>query len=139
LIEVDEFDQGPRAIFNYGHSFGHAIEAATQNKVPHGIAVAYGIDLANLISVELGLIPKALRNRIRNSLAKAFTGTPLPIIDVDLIFAALRKDKKNQGKDIKVILTRGIGDMYKTTLECNEQIVNCIHDFFNNKCYENEL
>lgn len=139
MIEVDEFDQGPRAIFNYGHSFGHAIEAATNNKVPHGIAVAYGMDLANLISVELGLIPKELRNRIRKSLAKAFTGTPLPEIDVDLIFAALRKDKKNQGKDIKVILTRGIGDMYKTTLECNEKIVNCMHDFFDHKSYENEL
>ena len=139
MIEIDEFDQGPRAIFNYGHSFGHAIEAATNNKVPHGIAVAYGMDLANLISVELGLISKELRNRIRKSLAKAFTGTPLPEIDVDLIFAALRKDKKNQGKDIKVILTRGIGDMYKTTLDCDEKIVNCLHNFFDNKSYENEL
>lgn len=139
MIEIDEFDQGPRAIFNYGHSFGHAIEAATQNQVPHGIAVAYGIDLANLISVELGLIPKELRNRIRRSLAKAFTGTQLPEIDIDLIFAALRKDKKNQGKEIKVILTRGIGDMYKTTLETNDQIVNCINSFFKNKSYESDL
>jgi 3-dehydroquinate synthase len=139
MIEVDEFDQGPRAIFNYGHSFGHAIEAATQNAVPHGIAVAYGMDLANLISVELGLIPKELRNRIRLSLAKSFTGTELPDIDVDLIFGALRKDKKNQGKDIKVILTRGIGDMYKTTLQCNDQVNDCIHDFFNNRRYEQAL
>ncbi len=139
MIEIDEFDQGPRAVFNYGHSFGHAIEAATQNQVPHGIAVAYGMDLANLISVELGLIPKDLRNRIRKSLAKAFTGTELPEIDVDLIFAALRKDKKNQGKDIKVILTRGIGDMYKTTLQTNEKITNCINRFFKDKSYKSDL
>ncbi len=139
MIEVDEFDQGPRAVFNYGHSFGHAIETATQNEVPHGIAVAYGMDLANILSVELGLISKQLRNRIRLSLAKAFTGTSLPEINVDLIFAALRKDKKNQGNDTKVILTRGIGDMYKTTLENNDQINQCIRNFFKNKCYERDL
>jgi len=139
MIEVDEFDQGPRAVFNYGHSFGHAIEAATNNAVPHGIAVAYGMDLANLLSVELGLISKALRNRIRLSLVKSFGPTPLPEIDVDLIFAALRKDKKNQGKDIKVILTRGIGNMFKTTLENTEQINQCIRGFFSNKMYEKEL
>ncbi|MDA9982786.1 iron-containing alcohol dehydrogenase [Gammaproteobacteria bacterium] len=139
MIEVDEFDKGPRAVFNYGHSFGHAIEAATQNQVPHGIAVAYGMDLANILSVELGMISKQLRNRIRLSLAKVFTGTDLPEIDADLIFAALRKDKKNQGKDIKVILTRGIGDMYKTTLENNDQTNQCIRNFFKNRCYETDL
>ena len=139
MIEVDEFDQGPRAIFNYGHSFGHAIEAATENAVPHGIAVAYGMDLANIISVELGLISKELRNRIRESLAKSFTGTELPHIDIDLIFSALRKDKKNQGKDIKVILTRGIGDMFKTTLEHNKENEMCIRNFFENKSYEKIL
>src|SRR2546430_1265983 len=43
LIEIDEFDRGPRNIMNYGHSFGHAIEAATDFTVPHGIAVTMGM------------------------------------------------------------------------------------------------
>lgn len=39
LIEIDEFDQGPRNVMNYGHSFGHAIESATHYEIPHGIAM----------------------------------------------------------------------------------------------------
>ena len=42
MIERNEFDQGPRNVFNYGHSFGHAIESATHFEVPHGIAVSFG-------------------------------------------------------------------------------------------------
>ena len=49
-IEADEFDNGPRNIFNYGHSLGHAIEAATNFSIPHGIAVTIGIDMAKNIS-----------------------------------------------------------------------------------------
>lgn len=139
MIEIDEFDQGPRAIFNYGHSFGHAIEFATDNEVPHGVAVAYGMDLANLLSVELELIPMSLRNRIRESLSIAFGGTPLPVIDSQLIFDALRKDKKNIGSEIKVILTSGIGEMFKTTLEQNAKTKACIEDFFSRKLYETAL
>ena len=48
-IEKDEFDKGPRLVFNYGHSFGHAIEAATNFAIPQGIAVSIGCDMANFI------------------------------------------------------------------------------------------
>ncbi|MGY8779873.1 MAG: 3-dehydroquinate synthase family protein, partial [Longimicrobiales bacterium] len=53
-VEIDEFDRNERQVFNYGHSFGHALESVTNYAVPHGIAVSYGIDLANRVSVELG-------------------------------------------------------------------------------------
>ena len=49
--EIDEFDQNERQVFNYGHSFGHAIESLTNYKSPHGIAVSFGMDIANFISV----------------------------------------------------------------------------------------
>ena len=51
-IEIDEFDQNKRQVFNYGHSFGHAIESLTNYAVPHGIAVSFGMDMANFISVK---------------------------------------------------------------------------------------
>ena len=62
MIEIDEFDQGPRNVFNYGHTFGHALESVTNYVIPHGICVAIGMDLANLISVDLGLISIEERN-----------------------------------------------------------------------------
>ncbi|SVD19218.1 uncharacterized protein METZ01_LOCUS372072, partial [marine metagenome] len=59
-IEKDEFDKGPRLIFNYGHSFGHAIESATNFEIPHGIAVSIGCDMANYCAYRLGISTEAI-------------------------------------------------------------------------------
>jgi len=139
MIEIDEFDRGPRNVFNYGHSFGHAIEATTKFMVPHGIAVAYGMDLANIISVKLGLIDMSLRNQVRPILEQIWKEVELPAIEIDRYFSALSKDKKNVGNEMKVILTRGLGDMFKTTLSKTEEIDNLIQQFFELKLYKEEL
>ena len=57
-VEIDEFDQNERQIFNYGHSFGHAIESMTHYNIPHGIAVSFGMDIANFISLKMGIQKK---------------------------------------------------------------------------------
>ena len=49
-IEKDEFDKKDRKLLNFGHTFGHAIESATNYKIPHGICVAYGCLIAFWIS-----------------------------------------------------------------------------------------
>jgi 3-dehydroquinate synthase len=139
MVEIDEFDQGPRNIFNYGHTFGHAIESCTNYTVPHGIAVAYGIDLANLISAQKGLIDISLRNEIRAILAVIWSKTPLPSIDINEYFDALSRDKKNVGNQMKVILTKGLGDMFKTTLENTSETKDYIQYFFDSKLYEKLL
>ena len=51
FIEKDEFDTGKRLILNYGHSFGHSIEKLTNYKIPHGLAVAHGINIANFFLI----------------------------------------------------------------------------------------
>ncbi|GAB2695480.1 AroB-related putative sugar phosphate phospholyase (cyclizing) [Aliiglaciecola aliphaticivorans] len=139
MVEIDEFDQGPRNIFNYGHTFGHAIESCSNYEVPHGVAVAYGIDLANLISVNKGIIDMSLRNEIREILSVIYAGTPLPTIDIDSYFDALSRDKKNIGSEMKVILTKGLGNMFKTTLENTPEIKHYIQTFFDSKLYEKTL
>src|SRR5581483_3202456 len=63
IIEIDEFDRGPRNVMNYGHSFGHAIESATDFAVPHGIAVTLGMDLANYTAVRTGRTGEAFFQR----------------------------------------------------------------------------
>jgi 3-dehydroquinate synthase len=94
MIEIDEFDKGPRNVFNYGHSFGHALESVTSYQIPHGIAVAIGMDLANIISAHKGLIDISVRNKARTVLAEVYKNTTLPHIDIDEYFNALSKDKK---------------------------------------------
>ena len=118
--ERDEFDQGPRNVFNYGHSFGHAIESITQYRIPHGIAVSFGMDIANSISAKLGLITEEERQRIRPILEKNWGEMRLDEVNVDNMLAALSKDKKNVGNQINVILTRGLGDMFKSPLEVTD-------------------
>ena len=56
FIEEDEFDRGRRNLLNFGHCFGHAIEAATDFAVPHGLAVVVGMRLADLVGVRRGLL-----------------------------------------------------------------------------------
>jgi len=132
MIEVDEFDQGPRRIFNYGHSFGHALETMSGYRLPHGIAVSYGIDLANSISVQLGLLKEEVQLRIRQTLQKIWKDFPLPDITYSEYLAALAKDKKNIGQEIRVILTRGPGDMFITSLPVTPETEKTIRLFLKN-------
>lgn len=139
MIEKDEFDEGPRNVFNYGHSFGHALESATGYSVPHGIAVSYGMDLANIISAHKGLVPMTLRNLIRSVLAGIWREVPLGKVDLSAYLSALSRDKKNEGSNVKVILTRGLGQMFKTTLELDDFNIALIRDFFENRLYNGDL
>jgi 3-dehydroquinate synthase len=139
MVEIDEFDQGPRRVFNYGHTFGHALEAATNFAVPHGIAVAYGMDLANIISARLGLINIDLRNELRLILDEIWDICPIPLLKIDVFLAALMKDKKNVDGKLNAIMTRGLGDMYQTPIELTDEIKNLISDFFKLKLYEKNI
>ena len=97
-IEMDEFDQGPRNIFNYGHSFGHAIEAATKFAIPHGIAVTIGLDMANWLSPQIGSGDMKHNDRMHSVLAKNYSGFENVDVPLNLFMSALAKDKKNVGK-----------------------------------------
>ena len=107
-IELDEFDLGPRNIFNYGHSFGHAIEFASSYSIPHGLAVTIGMDLANFISGKLGYTSIDHFYRMHPALAENadhYWGVYFPI---DLFFDALLKDKKNTQTELGLVLPTGI-------------------------------
>lgn len=107
FIEVDEFDQGIRNIFNYGHSFGHAIEAATNYSVPHGIAVTIGMDMANRIANLRGLLPPLHYLRMHSLLKKnysEFAGVQIPL---DGLISAITKDKKNTTTSLVLIFPIG--------------------------------
>jgi len=106
-IEIDEFDRDVRNIFNYGHSFGHAIESATHYAIPHGIAVSIGMDMANSVAAERGLVPVEHARRMHDTLHRnyaAFADAPIPL---EPLFDALMKDKKNTSTMLGLILPIG--------------------------------
>ena len=129
-VERDEFDQNERQVFNYGHSFGHALESVTKYGVPHGIAVSYGIDLANRVSVHLGFLDPMVRDDMRAALQQIWAEAPLPSVDLDGFKAALKRDKKNRGEELGLILTRGWGAMFKHYCPLDAELSDLIDDFF---------
>lgn len=129
MIERDEFDAGPRNVFNYGHTFGHALEVATQYAVPHGIAVAIGMELANRVSVRMDLLDDAVRRDIHGALSHIWSADDCPAVETEAYWGAIRQDKKNVGSQINVILSRGIGDMFKTPLPDDDEMAGFINDY----------
>ncbi len=121
IVEADEFDTGPRLVMNYGHSFGHALEAATEFAIPHGIAVTIGMDLANFAAGKLGLGDRSHYLRMRPTLAANWRGyekVPVPLGD---FLAALSKDKKNTTKALGLILPGPDGRVRKVEVPSDEK------------------
>jgi 3-dehydroquinate synthase len=104
LIEADEFDVGARRVMNYGHSFGHAIESATDFSIPHGIAVTIGMDMANYVAARLGVAPAAHFERMHPALAANYAGFDRMDVPLDALLEALGKDKKNTDSSLTLIL-----------------------------------
>lgn len=107
FIEEDEFDRGIRNVFNYGHSFGHAIESATDYLVPHGIAVSIGMDMANFIAARRGFTSEHHYLRMHPPLRvnyDRYARTPIPL---EPLLSALMKDKKNTSTMLGLILPVG--------------------------------
>lgn len=115
FVETDEFDKGERLLLNYGHTFGHAIEGATNYKYPHGIAISKGMDIANFISYKLGYIDITLYKRIKETLRTIFTHLTMPS-SLDMV-EYLKKDKKNTNDQLTCILTKGPGRMFLTKID----------------------
>lgn len=113
-IERDEFDTGSRLVFNFGHSFGHAIEAATSFAVPHGIAVSMGMDMANWVSWQLGIGTEEYFRACHGVLQKNYAGWETIEVPMHLFMTALSKDKKNIGSDcVTLILPDAEGRVFR--------------------------
>ncbi len=133
MIERDEFDEGPRKVFNYGHTFGHALEGITNYQIPHGIAVSYGMDMANKVSVYLGLLEENIALESRKLLSQVWGNTVFPKIDTKEYLNLLSKDKKNVGSKLNLILTSGWGNMFMQEVIPDEgfsELVNQILNFY---------
>jgi len=111
LIELDEFDRGPRNVMNYGHTFGHAIESATDFMIPHGIAVTMGMDMANYVAERLELTEMDVYERMHAALRKNYDVFAKMDIPAEKFFSAISKDKKNTDDKLKIIIPDRKGKM----------------------------
>jgi 3-dehydroquinate synthase len=110
VVARDEREHDLRAILNFGHTFGHAIEAATAyEKYLHGEAVGIGMLIAADLSQRLGLIDATVKERLRDILAR--TGLPLkaPRIGAPKALELMQMDKKVIAGAVRLVLLEKLG------------------------------
>jgi len=127
MVEKDEFDQKERRIFNYGHTFGHAIEVLSSYAVKHGLAVTLGMHMANYVSYQLGLISKECLDYLQSKIL--FNMPDYSIDDVDYYMSILLKDKKNIPGALVCILPYDVADFRVTEISDIEALKDIIKDW----------
>lgn len=118
IVAQDEREGGVRALLNLGHSFAHIFELAAgyDGDLLHGEAVSAGMEMAAEFSAREGLCPAADVSRLQDHLAalsmpRASDMAPY-LSDVDVLMGHIEQDKKNEGKELTLILMREIGDAF---------------------------
>lgn len=116
IVARDPLEKGERALLNFGHTFGHAIEteqgyaAAANDNLNHGEAVAVGMVLAARLSARLGMSAVQDTQRLIDLLAACGLPTQLPAgLSPHALLGRMRLDKKNLAGRLRLVLWRGIG------------------------------
>jgi 3-dehydroquinate synthase len=115
IVGRDEREQGDRALLNFGHTFGHAIESATHyTQWLHGEAVGAGMLMAAAMSHECGLMSLADVERIQLLLERVGLPVKIPAVGPESALEHMRIDKKVQSGRMRLVLLRGIGTSFVT-------------------------
>jgi 3-dehydroquinate synthetase len=109
VVAKDEREIGPRAVLNYGHTAGHALEAASGFRVSHGRAVAFGMRVAARIAFSMDLCSKRLVES-QDAMLTAY-GLPdrPPRVSLGKVLAAIPRDKKARRGKVAWVLPRRLG------------------------------
>jgi 3-dehydroquinate synthase len=110
VVGQDERESGLRAILNFGHTFGHAIEAGLGfGEWLHGEAVGCGMVMALQLSRRLGLIDEAFAQRVTALIARAGLPTVGPALGAERYLELMRVDKKAEAGEIRFVVLEGRG------------------------------
>lgn len=120
VVAADERENGRRALLNLGHTFGHALEAATQydsSRLVHGEGVSIGMVLAHRFSARMNLASPDLADRVEAHLKAVGLPTrmdqiPGELPPTDVLMDAIAQDKKVKSGKLTFILTRGLGQSF---------------------------
>ncbi len=112
VVESDERENRRRMILNFGHTFGHAVEALTKYvQYKHGEAVAIGMAFAARLSCEMDKCPSSVGKRVEGLLKKLNLPVKSPNLKPNEIVESMYHDKKTTAKKIKFILSKKIGEV----------------------------
>ncbi|MCX5903069.1 MAG: hypothetical protein NTV89_06255 [Proteobacteria bacterium] len=113
ITAQDEHESGLRAILNFGHTLGHAIETLTgYSRFRHGEAVAIGMAAAARLSAAWGYCTQDACNNLITLLEAAGLPVQLPSMERDSYLAAIQKDKKRERGALRMVLMKNIGEVF---------------------------
>lgn len=114
IVAADERETGQRAILNFGHTVGHAMEAASQYRVSHGAAVAAGMVAEARLGEVLGITLAGTADRLRAALPR-FGIAAAPLLDVPAIVRHMSADKKSRDGALRFALIACVGEAHRST------------------------
>ena len=123
VVENDPKEKGERALLNFGHTIGHAIEKLSDFKLTHGACVGLGIVAASYLSKELKNISFRELAMIEETLAYFGLQTRIEGLDAEEILFATKSDKKMVGSQVKFVLLQEPGNAYIYRELTDEQIL----------------
>ncbi|WP_440922143.1 3-dehydroquinate synthase family protein [Candidatus Pelagibacter sp.] len=130
ILKKDAEDKNIRLKMNYGHTFGHSLETATKNLIPHGLAVNIGLDMANFFAFKKNLITKKIYYDLNKIINLNLRKKDFKKINKKLFFSSLKKDKKNKRNFYGFILPYNFGKVDLFYYEMNSFNDEIINDYF---------
>lgn len=112
VVERDPREKGERALLNFGHTIGHAIEKLSDFQLYHGECVGLGIAAASYLSFKNGFIDKDTHNKVEDVLQRFGLSTFIEGYHAKEVLQATKSDKKMVGSKVKFILLHAIGDAF---------------------------
>lgn len=128
VVEKDPTEQGERALLNYGHTIGHAIEKARHFELFHGECVALGAVAAAYISWKRDMISMDEYYEIRDMFVPFYLPITVEDIDPEEVLRLTRSDKKAQAGVIRFVLLERIGKAVIDTTVTDEEILEAVRE-----------
>ena len=124
VVELDEFELLERKSLNYGHSFGHAIEAVTNYEIPHGEAVLLGIEIINKLYTQ--------SQDISNLIGRFTSLSKLKQVSIDQVINAMKTDKKVANGVISLVVVPQAGITIFVKQSFTDYFTALVHDILIN-------
>ncbi len=126
VVECDEKENGLRAILNFGHTIGHAVESALGFSLTHGECVGLGMEAVFYIAVKRGMIDESELRNVEETLSEYGFSLKVKLPEPEKIYSFMRRDKKKVDGKLKFVLPVRIGEVVRTTDVNDDEILEAI-------------
>lgn len=131
VVAEDERENGVRALLNFGHTFGHALEKYfSYSGILHGEGIFWGIRCAIDLGIDAGFVPAELADRYANAKEQICYPELPSVPETENLFSYMFSDKKTEGGTLRFVVPTGIGESIVTSEVTKEQVMAVMNRVF---------